>query len=340
MVDRKPVVSEEIPGFMVRAKALPEAWEKAVLRVWHEGARMETEYDRVTDEPSRDATVMIVVDDPLIEPSIHKNIPCGIEELEVYRQEIVEGIHDHWIKPEEGKWSYTYHQRLLAYQPMHIRDDGKWVELCPILFPLDQIEYLVDKLSTAPHSRRAQAITWMPTCDPNTDDPPCLQRIWMRLVPTMRHDGTCFGFQNATDKACQYCQIQSRCEQRQREVESGESEFRTGYVLEMNTHWRSRDLYRAWFMNAWAMVSLQKKIAGLLSERLECDVFCGRYVDISDSLHIYGSCFTESFLIEIEKMRSSSWQDRAMDSVALQPIFHEVRQKLSADPDHYAKGGR
>jgi len=49
-------------------------------------------------------------------------------------------------------------------------------------FPeINQIEYIISKLKTAPYSRRAQAITWRPLVDPFHVDPPCLQRIWMRI---------------------------------------------------------------------------------------------------------------------------------------------------------------
>ncbi|MHA1196668.1 MAG: thymidylate synthase, partial [Promethearchaeota archaeon] len=39
-----------------------------------------------------------------------------------------------------------------------------------------------DKLKKKPYSRRAQAITWRPLVDPFHSDPPCLQRIYMRIV--------------------------------------------------------------------------------------------------------------------------------------------------------------
>ncbi len=48
--------------------------------------------------------------------------------------------------------------------------------------PVDQIQYIIDSLTKAEYTRRAQAITWMPTADIHTEDPPCLQRIWCRLV--------------------------------------------------------------------------------------------------------------------------------------------------------------
>jgi len=51
-----------------------------------------------------------------------------------------------------------------------------------INFPkIDQIEYIIKKLKEKPYSRRAQAITWRPLVDPFHTDPPCLQRIYMRV---------------------------------------------------------------------------------------------------------------------------------------------------------------
>jgi thymidylate synthase (methanogen type) len=49
-------------------------------------------------------------------------------------------------------------------------------------FPrVDQIKYIIDKLKSEPYSRRAQAVTWRPLVDPYHHDPPCLQRIFMRI---------------------------------------------------------------------------------------------------------------------------------------------------------------
>ncbi len=285
-----------IPVLSVSGGNLPEAWEKAVLAVWDNGVEVRTEYDKPDDPPSLDATVMVEVRDPLGEPRLHKNFPGGPIELEVYRQEVVDGIHDHWINPAEGKWTYTYHQRLFAYRPV---EDLENPAEGPQLAAMDQIAYMVDKLAAAPHSRRAQAITWIPQCDPATDDPPCLQRVWARLLP-----------------------------------DSGD-----GYVLNLNTHWRSRDLVLAWFMNVFAITDLQRIMAERLSERLGEPVTCGRYVDVVDSLHIYGSYIDDRLRDTVEKMRNSPYTDRAWNSDMFEPMFEEARQKLAEDPDHYAKGG-
>ena len=108
--------------------------------------------------------------------------------------------------------------------------------------------------------------------------------------------------------------------------------------LNMNTHWRSRDLYKAWFMNAYAFTELQKKIAGEISKKIGKEVSVGRYCDISDSLHIYGSYFANAG-VEVEKMRSTSFTSRAWDTThpAFVMMTEEARANLAADPDYYAK---
>lgn len=287
--------TKNIPVLAVSAACVPEAWEKTVLAVYDAGIPIKTEYDHPDDLPSLDATVMVEVTDPMAEPRVHKNFPGGPAELEVYRQEVVDGVHDHWIDPAAGKWTYTYHERFFAYSPT----DDLQAPSPRRPFPrVDQVEKMIDKLCEVPWSRRAQAITWMPTADPDTDHPPCLQRLWARVV--------------AVDD---------------------------GLWLNMNSHWRSRDLYKAWFMNVFAITDLQARMAARIAERLGREVKVGRYVDMVDSLHIYGSYRTAQFEGEIRKMKASDWRDRAWDTEVVEPIFEEVREKLKGDPDFYARGG-
>ena len=277
----------QIPVLSVTGQNIPEAWEKAVLAVCGQGTEVRTEYDQADDPPSFDATGMVEVREPLGEPRIHKNFPGGPRDLEVYRQEVLHGIHDHWINPSEGKWTYTYHQRLFAYGAGPPDEGANGV--------VDQMEGMLDKLCEAPHTRRAQAVTWIPKYDPATDDPPCLQRLWARLLP-------------------------------------GEE----SWVLNLNSHWRSRDLYKAWFMNAFALTDVQRWMVEQLQERLSEPVTCGRYMDISDSLHVYGSYRTEDLDEELEKMQSSSYRERAWESSVMEPMFREVRENLREDPDYYS----
>jgi len=153
----------------VKARTLPEAWEQAVRACWEKGARFRTQYDKPDDPESRDVACLIHVSEPFAEPRIHKAFPGGLEDLEVYRAEVLYGVHDHWIAPEEGKWEYTYHERLRAYK-VPGREE-----------PIDQIAEVVRMLKETPYTRRAQAVTWQAWNDLGIRDPACLQRMWFRV---------------------------------------------------------------------------------------------------------------------------------------------------------------
>jgi thymidylate synthase len=153
----------------VKARTLPEAWEQAVRACWEKGARFRTQYDKPDDPESRDVACLIHVAEPFSEPRIHKAFPGGLEDLEVYRAEVLYGVHDHWVAPEEGKWEYTYHERLRAYKVPGRAE------------PIDQIAEVVRMLKETPYTRRAQAVTWQAWNDLGIRDPACLQRMWFRV---------------------------------------------------------------------------------------------------------------------------------------------------------------
>ena len=256
-----------IPVLYAQGKTLPEAWEKSVLSVWKHGVSVKTEYDKPEDPNSKDCTMLLEVTEPFTEPRIHLAFPGGIEDLEKYRQEVVDGVHDHWIRPEDGKWTYTYHARMFNYKVVNDLSSSEIESPYPTV---DQINYLIDKLSKNFYSRRAQAVIWMPTADPKTDDCPCLQRVWCRIL----------------------------------EDDSGEQ------VLNMNTHWRSRDAYKAAFMNIYAFTELQREIANRISDKIGKLVQVGRYVDITDSYHIYGSYFNEFSERFLKNIKARSFEER------------------------------
>lgn len=265
----------DIPVLLVKGKTIPEVWEKAVLEVWHKGIKIQTEYDKENASPSRDCTMIMVIDEPMSEPRIHRAFPGGLDDLEVYRQEVLNGVHDHWINPDEGKWTYTYHQRLFQYR----------IEESVI----DQINYIISKLSQAPYSRRAQAITWNPKLDLPTDDPPCLQRIWCRLTD----DGNRF-------------------------------------YLNMNTHWRSRDAYKASFMNIFALTDFQDMMAKRLGEKMKKDISVARYVDITDSFHIYGS-YHDEFRNFIKNAEARTFEQKTWETRFAEPFFKKGRDRLEKE---------
>jgi thymidylate synthase len=165
----------DIPVLMVEGNALAEAWEKSVVSVYRQGCDIRTEYDKPDDPPSKDSTMTIVLHDPLAEPMIHKSLPCGLEDLQEYTLEVLDGIKDHCVRapddPDDTRWEYTYHQRLFNYS------------VPGVAHPYDQIELIARKLAETPYSRRAQAITWKVWEDNACYDPACLQSVWCRVLP-------------------------------------------------------------------------------------------------------------------------------------------------------------
>ena len=285
-----------IPILIVKGETVAEVWEKSLMELWEKGISVKTEYDKQDDFESKDATMIMVVNNPFAEPRIHLAFPGGIEDLEKYRQEVVDGVHDHWICPEEKKWTYTYHDRLFNYNIPESSEKNR----------INQIEYIIEKLSAVFYTRRAQAITWIPFYDLATYDPPCLQRIWCRIVAGK--DG--------------------------------------GNYLVMNVHWRSRDAYRAAFMNIFGLTALQKFIADKVSEKSGIEVKVGQYTDIADSYHIYGDSipdFTERFLKLLNKrdfFNEEHTKSRTLrsDNPVVQAGFEYGRQLLEMEKKTGKKG--
>jgi thymidylate synthase len=162
-----------IPVLHVESDCIARGWEQSLIELNRSGCKVRTQYDKEEDPPSKDCTMILTIRDPLSEPMIHKDFPGGPLELQEYVMEMCEGIKDHLIRnpedPTDTRWEYTYHRRLFSYS-------------APGFKPIDQIETMCRKLSEAPHTRRAQAITWEVWEDSDCFDPPCLQSLWGRII--------------------------------------------------------------------------------------------------------------------------------------------------------------
>jgi thymidylate synthase len=164
---------------------LPMAWEKAVLRTWNEGDEFSTQYDKPGDPKSKDVFAVIHIKNPLSNPRIHRAFPGGLDDLEKYRSEVLHGVHDHWVNPSEGKWEYTYHERLFEYDIVEKKEDIEYGEFSgtysAVAKKINQIDECIRMLKECGHTRRAQAVTWKCWEDLNISDPSCLQRLWFRV---------------------------------------------------------------------------------------------------------------------------------------------------------------
>lgn len=273
-----------VPVISARGDCLAEAWENSLLALYYYGVEMETEYDGQGEEiasPSRDCTMTMVVSRPDGEPFIHRAFPGGLADLEEYRQEVLEGIKDHWIRntsdPEDKRWEYTYHERLFAY-----RVPGKDAAQ-------DQIEEAIEYLARSPFTRRAQAITWKVWEDHGIADPACLQSLWFRLA----------------------------------------RDSERVLHLNLNVRFRSRDAYDAAFMNCFALIHLQERVAREVGDRRGEKVKLGRYLDESDSYHIYGKRipdFEERFLAQVA---SRSFAERTWTREFAGPFFREAGKDIA-----------
>lgn len=181
---------KSIPVLTVEGHTLAEGYERALIALYKRGVPMKTQYDRPEDPPSIDGTLNLTIHEPWSDPMIHKAFPGGIEDLREYLFELG-GRKDHWVKnmddPDDTRWEYTYHQRLADWGTWFERgENGRRSKRSVTAGAggdgIDQIRAVIDKLAAAPHTRRAQMITWMPFMDFDVYDPPCLQSIWYRLT--------------------------------------------------------------------------------------------------------------------------------------------------------------
>ena len=85
--------------------------------------------------------------------------------LEQYAADLLEG--------SGAAFEYDYHSRLFGWGEGLVRDGA------PV--SVDQVAYIVRKLTEAPVSRRAIAITWNPVTDEEMRDCPCLQLVQCEL---------------------------------------------------------------------------------------------------------------------------------------------------------------
>jgi thymidylate synthase len=267
-----------IPVLHAEGDCIARAWEQSLIELHAKGCALKTEYDKPDDPPSRDATMILTITDPLSEPMIHKDFPGGPLDLQEYVMEVCDGIKDHLVRkpddPQDTRWEYTYHQRVFAYT-------------VPTLKPFDQVEILCQKLAKTPHTRRAQAITWKVWEDNDCYDPACMQSIWCRLLE-----------------------------------EAGQP------VLSMNVRFRSNDAYKAAFMNIFALVHLQQRIAARISELSGRPVQVGRYVHMVDSYHIYGSYFREFEGRFLGALQKRSFEQRTLRYADVRDMMEEARPAI------------
>jgi hypothetical protein len=242
-----------LPTLHVVAESIPLAYVRAMKAVWEQGLAMRTEYDR------RNAQGEYI--DP---PS--RDARVLIEVLDPFSQpryppvsfcEIgayiaeILGAKDHWVVPM-AQLREAKGGELSAHEWPYTYHQRLFDHPDVTGETVDQMALAIDRVAKTPHTRRAVATTSVPNIDPFLkEDVPCLR------------------------------EVQLRC------PEDGEGNL----VLNMNTAWRSRDLFKAWPDNVIGLTFMQQALAKEIQQKAGRKTRVGSYADYSMSLHIYGQDF-------------------------------------------------
>ena len=99
-------------------------------------------------------------------------------------------------------------------------------------------------------------------------------------------------------------------------------------VLSMNVRFRSNDAYKAAFMNMFALVQMQQKIARRVAELSGRPVTVGRYFHCADSYHIYGSYFHEFEGRFLGALQRRTFEQRTMRYEEMREVMEEARPRI------------
>jgi len=152
---------------ILQAPSLGRAHELVVKQILEKGRVLVTEDGEATVETDG---IALVIASPFTGPMVSPRSRLQRRFMDAYARDLLEGTG--------AEFEYDYHTRLFS-----------WGEGCAPAtggppFSIDQVEYIVEKLSESPVSRRALAVTWIPPVDEHLDDCPCLQ-----LVQCLVRDG-------------------------------------------------------------------------------------------------------------------------------------------------------
>lgn len=253
------------------AESVEDAWLEALANTLLFGWDIETEYDNKETPPSKDLTMSIEITKPFSNPIKFGNKVYKvkskydnkfkmfgakqdlflIESIKVgYIEEIVEGLMDHKIG--KGKsYPYTYHDRVFNYKP-YSEEDCNYSD--KKMFPKNRTPLTI--FTSDVEFESVDQILYIVEKLKKSKNSRRAQAItWRPYSDPYRDDPPCL--QRI------WCRVFDN-------------------KLNFQTMWRSRDLFKAWGANVNGMLRIQKLIAN------ELEVEIGSYIDICNSLHIYG----------------------------------------------------
>ena len=223
--------------------------------------------------------IMIIVRSPGKEPMVSEACMFGEKFIDKYSEDFTK------LTPLRGDGmdaTYTYARRLFDYPKLERVGFDKFAwrgngDGCGI----DQIDQIVERLSKNPESRRATAITWVPTIDGVSNEPPCLQFTHFML------------------RNCKY--VWEKLDPRDTRVPRTPREFvRThdltrvnvadedvDYYLHARFPFRSHDMLSGYGANAVGLNSLMQYVAQELHKRTAWKIGFGSLTTFSSNAHLY-----------------------------------------------------
>lgn len=242
-----------IPTLHIVADNIPQALFRAMKAVWENGLPIRTEYDR------KDAAGNYI-DPPSRDARVLIEVLDPMSEPRFAPISFCElgvyiaeimGVKDHRVVSLD-RLKEAIHGELIAQEWPYTYHQRLFHHPDLSGVTVDQIAVAVDRVAATPYTRRAVASTAAPNIDVHLkEDVPCLR------------------------------EIQLRC------PEDAEGNL----VLNFNTAWRSRDLYKAWGDNVVALTFLQSRIAERIALKTGRTVRPGSYADYTSAMHIYGQDF-------------------------------------------------
>lgn len=143
---------------MIKGPTLSNVHEQVVKIILEKGYALNTEDDEATMEYD---PIAMRVDNPLTEPMVS---PCS-----KFKTRFMDNYANDLIHGTDAEFSYDYHDRLFNWGN-GLLHHGKEVHI-------NQIEYIIKKITSNPPSRRGVAVIWNPAIDETLDDCPCLQLV-------------------------------------------------------------------------------------------------------------------------------------------------------------------
>jgi len=221
------------PDFTLKSNDFILAWEQAVKFCMENGYVGSTDTGMLSKDMSSKITLTGKAIQQIKNRELHKNFPTGKKHLSEY---IIQFTDEFNVK--ESEFVYTYYDRLINYQTIPDYSDMILTDT------FNQLEYMRNELRKG--NRRAQAIIWTPRIDNKSIEPPCAQRIWLRVLEKPDYE---FGIKKRG-------------------------------MVELHLMWRSRDMYTAWMSNLVGFVFM------VYNKILKDDYEIVKLVDFVNSAHI------------------------------------------------------